>query len=285
MNNNIFSNKKNFKKIGISIIAIFVIVTALYNVQFQSVTKYKAQQQSLVDEYNLNSEKQSGSGTFNSEINGNGSEQASNDNISTKPDASINESSDNQSINSSEDQNKENNNASNNSISENSTLSGNTDNNSGAIVTQASSVTNGENKTTSGEYENMTCYIEIRCDTISSDMSKWTNKNKDKSIVPQNGVILGMVTINVTNNSTVLDVLKKASIIYNFPIVDSLGYIKSINQLEQLDAGSKSGWLYWVNNLSPSVACSSYTIKNGDSIKWQYTCNYGNEFDKSGKLK
>ena len=54
MNNNFFSNKKNFKKIGIALISIFIIVAAFYNVKFQSVTKYKAQQQSLADEYNFN---------------------------------------------------------------------------------------------------------------------------------------------------------------------------------------------------------------------------------------
>lgn len=277
MNNNIFSNKRNFKKIGIAIIAILVIVTALYNVKFQSVTKYKEQQQSIVDEYNLNSEEQSGSVATNSEINGNGSEEVTN----LQSDTSIIGSPQAPSTNNSNDQNTGNDNALNNS-----TLTYDSGNNAGVSETKSSSIIGGENNSPSNDIEYVTCYIEIRCDSISKNMSKWANDSKDElSIVPTNGLIMEKMEISITNKGTVLDVLRKASKINDISINESLGYIKSINQLEQMDAGRGSGWLYWVNNVSPSVTCSSYTVKNGDTIKWQYTCDYGNEFEKNGDLK
>ena len=154
------------------------------------------------------------------------------------------------------------------------------------ISTQGSSITSGENNTSSGEIVDVTCYIEIRCDAISRNMIKWTNIKKNSlEIVPPSGVIVANVEIKITDKSTVFDVLKKVTTMNNISLDASLGYIKSIKQLEQMDAGSGSGWLYWVNNVSPSVTCSSYIVKNGDKIKWQYTCDYGNEFDKNGNLK
>ena len=281
MNNNLFSNKKIIKKIGLAIIAIFVIMTALYNLKLQSVTRYKAQQQSMVDEYNLNSEQQSGNAETDSEITENGSEEVSNDSISSQSDTSIFESTENPTPDNSSNEKTGNDNALNYS-----TLSAPADNNAVVSQTNGSLIIVQENSTASSELEDATCYIEIRCDTISNNMSKWTNNNKNKiSIVPTNGVIMGKMKINVTSKSTVFDVLKMASSINNISIEANAGYVKSIKQLEQLDAGRGSGWLYWVNNVSPNIVCSSYTVKNGDIIKWQYTCDYGNEFDGNGNLK
>ena len=283
MNNNIFNNDKNFKKIGMAIIAILVIGTALYNVKLQSITKYNAQQQSIVDEYNLNSEKQSGNVTIDSGIkgDGNGSGGTNKDSVILESDTSIIESTENSSTNIGDNENIVNDNE-----LDNSTLSDDSDNNTVVIETKGNSITGGENNTTSSNIDYVTCSIEIRCDTISINPNKWTNNNKNiSSIVPISGEILEKMEISVPNNSTVLDVLKNATIIKNISLNASQGYIKSINQLEQLDAGRGSGWLYWVNNVSPSVTCSSYIVKNGDKIKWQYTCDYGNEFDKNGNLK
>ena len=308
MNNNLFSNKNNFKKIGIAMIAILVLITVLSNIKFQSVTKYKEQQQSMADEYSLNGENKSGKVTEISEISESRSEEANKENIILGSDISKIESAENQSTNGGNVQNTVNNNASNidtlgsktdkdtlnsstlgsdtgNDTLNNSTLGSDSNNNTDVSVTQGNSISGSENNPTSIYIEALTCYIEIRCDAISNNMGKWTNSIKDKSIVPSNGVILGTIAINFTNNSTVFDVLKKATIMNNIPMESSQGYVKSIKQIEQLDAGRGSGWLYWVNNVSPNIACSSYTVKNGDHIKWQYTCDYGTEFDKNGNLK
>ena len=278
MNNNFFSNKRNFKKIAIAIIGISVLIAVFSNIKFQSVNRYKTQQQSMVDEYNLSNEKQSDNVADNLEIIKSSAEEVDKDNIIIGSDSSQIQTVENPTINISSEKTVGDN-PSNNSIlgveSNNMNISG----------SQETAIVGGEDNPTSNNIENVTCYIEIRCDSISNNIGKWTNSIKDKTIVPINGVILGKVTIIVASNSTVFDVLKKVAAINNISIEASQGYIKSINQLEQLDAGRGSGWLYWVNNVSPSVVCSSYLIKNGDNIKWQYTCEYGNEFDKNGNLK
>jgi len=281
MNYNVFSNKNNFKKIGMAIIVLLVIGTVLYNLNFQSVTKYKAQQQSMADEYNSNSEIQSNQVIINTETTENGSEEVNKDNIISQSDTSIIENLENPSTNKSSIENTTFNDALNSS-----TVTDNLANNAGVISTQGSSITSGENNSSSCEIVDVTCYIEIRCDAISRNMIKWTNIKKNSlEIVPPSGVIVANVEIKITDKSTVFDVLKKVTTMNNISLDASLGYIKSIKQLEQMDAGSGSGWLYWVNNVSPSVTCSSYIVKNGDKIKWQYTCDYGNEFDKNGNLK
>jgi len=281
MNNNIFTNDKNFKKIGMAIIAILVVGTALYNVKLQSITKYNAQQQRIVDEYNLSSEKQIGNVTIDSEINGNEGEGTNKDIVILQSDTSIIEIPENPSTIIGSNENIVNDNG-----FINSTLSDNSNNIAGVSEMKAS-IASGENNTSTSEVENVTCYIEIRCDAISRNPSKWTNSKKQmsSSIVPIKGVILEKMEISVKDNSTVFDVLKKATIINNIYMDASQGYIKSINQLEEFDAGKGSGWLYWVNNTSPKVACSSNIVKNGDTIKWQYFCDYGDEFDENGNLK
>ena len=267
-----------------AIIAILVIGTVLYNVKLQSITKYNAQQQSIVDGYNLSSEKQSGNVTIDSGINGdgNGSGGTNKDSVILQSDTSIIESTENSSTNIGNNENIGNDNA-----LVNGTLSGNPDNNAVVNETKASSIVGGENNATTSEITEVTitCNIEIRCDTIFENMNKWTNNNKEKASIVTTNVIMKKMDIRVTNNSTVLDVLKKATIMRSISLEANLGYIKSINQLEQLDAGRGSGWLYWVNNVSPSVTCALYTVKNGDTIKWQYTCDYGNEFKVNGDLQ
>ena len=281
MNNNLFSHKHNFKKFGMAIIVIVMMVTVLYNLKLQSVTKYKEQQQSMIDEYNLNSEQQNKNGSTDSETTENGSKEVNTDSLISQSDNSINDTVENPSTNQSSI-----NNLSNDDTLGNSTINDNSDNNLGVVKTTDSSIISAENNTSSSDIENVTCYIEIRCDAISSNMSKWTNTKKDKKIIPEDGVIIANMEINVPDKSTVLDVLKKVTVMNSISLdATSQGYIKSINQLQEMDAGRTSGWLYWVNNVSPSVTCSSYIVKNGDKIKWQYTCDYGNEFDKNGNLK
>jgi len=281
MNNNLFSHKHNFKKFGMAIIVIVMMVTVLYNLKLQSVTKYKEQQQSMIDEYNLNNEQQNENVSNDSETTKNGSEEENIDSLISQSDTSINDTVENPSKNQSSI-----NNLSNENASDNSTINNNPDNNMGVSKTTDSSIVGAENNTLSSDIDNVTCYIEIRCDAISSNMSKWTNTKKDKKIIPEDGVIIANMEINVPDKSTVLDVLKKVTVMNSISLdATSQGYIKSINQLQEMDAGRTSGWLYWVNNVSPSVTCSSYTVKNGDKIKWQYTCESGIEFDENGNFK
>jgi len=119
-------------------------------------------------------------------------------------------------------------------------------------------------------------YIEIRCDTILSNMSDLTPGKEE--FVPSNGTILPMVQVPFYENETVFDVLnricKKANIQieYSWTPMYNNYYIEGINNLYEFDCGSQSGWMYKVNEWFPNYGCSSYFVEDGDVITWCYTC-------------
>ncbi|MEA2098405.1 MAG: DUF4430 domain-containing protein [Patescibacteria group bacterium] len=70
---------------------------------------------------------------------------------------------------------------------------------------------------------------------------------------------------------TVLDIIKNAKSICDFTYeikdTDWSPYLKRINVDE---ATGEFGWLYFVNNISPSVGAADYELQSGDSILWYY---------------
>lgn len=121
------------------------------------------------------------------------------------------------------------------------------------------------------------CTIEIRCDTILSNMKKLASGKE--GYVPSNGTILATSKIEFTDGETVFDVLKRAceltgiQLEYSYiPLYESY-YIEGINYIYEFDCGDQSGWMYKVNGWFPNYGCSSYKVKDGDVIVWCYTCN------------
>lgn len=121
-----------------------------------------------------------------------------------------------------------------------------------------------------------TCTIQIRCDTILKNISDLT-KGKE-SFVPKDGIILPSTTVEFSEGETAFDVLKRAcsasniQIEYSYTPMYGSYYIEGINQLYEFDCGSESGWMYKVNGWFPNYGCSSYSMKNGDTMVWCYTC-------------
>ena len=104
---------------------------------------------------------------------------------------------------------------------------------------------------------------------------------KDK-YVPPSGLILATSTVPFNEGDTVFDVLRRTcdqagiQLEYSWtPLYESY-YIEGINNLYEFDCGNESGWMYEVNGWYPNYGCSSYSVKDGDAIVWNYTCNgYG----------
>lgn len=122
-----------------------------------------------------------------------------------------------------------------------------------------------------------TCTIEIRCDTILNNMGNLTAGKE--GYVPSSGTILGTTQVSFMKDETVFDVLQRVcssagiQLEYSWtPIYDSY-YIEGINHLYEFDCGEESGWMYKVNGWFPNYGCSSYTLADGDTIVWCYTCN------------
>ena len=128
--------------------------------------------------------------------------------------------------------------------------------------------------------EPVTVTISIRCDTLSSDMSKLTNPSI-ASYIPSNGVILATTTYKGTTDNTVFDVLNTVCRNNGIQLESSYApmyesyYVEGINYLYQFDGGQGSGWMYKVNGWFPNYGCSSYYLTDGEVIEWVYTCDYG----------
>lgn len=121
-----------------------------------------------------------------------------------------------------------------------------------------------------------TCTIEIRCDTILNNMQDLT-PGLDV-YVPDSGTILATTTVTFTQGETVFDVLKRIcdargiQIEYSYTPMYGSYYVEGINHLYEFDCGQQSGWMYKVNGWFPNYGCSSYTLEEGDTIVWAYTC-------------
>lgn len=120
------------------------------------------------------------------------------------------------------------------------------------------------------------CTISIVCDTILDNMES-LDKGKE-AYVPDNGTILVTSNVEFEEGETVFDVLKRVceyagiQLEYSWtPMYDNY-YVEGINHLYEFDCGNESGWMYKVNGWFPNYGGSAYSLKDGDSIVWCYTC-------------
>lgn len=125
----------------------------------------------------------------------------------------------------------------------------------------------------------ITCQISINCGNVLSQMDKL--KETKREYIPGDGWILEEVSVQVSEGSSVFDLLsgvcREKGIQMEFsesPVYRS-AYIEGIQQLYELDCGASSGWMYRVNKEVPRVGCSSYKLKDGDTAEFIYTCDLG----------
>lgn len=134
------------------------------------------------------------------------------------------------------------------------------------------------NDKTEGETE-LSCTISVSCSVLLSNIDLLSEEKRE--LVPESGCLLAPKKVTFSDGESVFDVLKRTlkeqSIHMEFvdtPAYNS-AYIEGIGNLYELDAGALSGWMYRVNGAFPNYGCSRYTLKNGDSVEWLYTCNLG----------
>ena len=124
-----------------------------------------------------------------------------------------------------------------------------------------------------------TCTFSISCATILNNWDKCDESKKP--LVPADGVILPTTTVTFTEGESVFDVLQRLcrsngiSVDASWTAIYNSAYVKGINNLYQFDVGEGSGWMYKVNGSFPNYGCSSYSLKNGDTVSWVYTCDLG----------
>lgn len=128
-----------------------------------------------------------------------------------------------------------------------------------------------------------TVFISIECSEVFDNWNDLKENLKNGDYIPSDGVILAQTEYVLREGDTVFDILSRVTR-YNKIQMEYQGadmnmynsvYIQGINYLYECDCGELSGWIYSINGESPKYGCSNYVLKDGDVIKWTYTCELG----------
>lgn len=132
--------------------------------------------------------------------------------------------------------------------------------------------------------DSIQCTVYISCATVLDNMERLPAAKR--SMIPKDGVVLEETIIQVRKNASVFDVLqqitkeKKIHLEYTYTPAFKSYYIEGIYNLYEFDCGDASGWMYSVNGDFPEESCSHYTIKDGDTIRWLYSCQLGKDIGR-----
>ena len=119
------------------------------------------------------------------------------------------------------------------------------------------------------------CLLEVECKTILKNMDDLKTDLKDH--VPKDGIILKETEVKLKKNDNAYTVLERALKKKKIPVdaTSSFGgvYVKGIDNFYEKSCGGSSGWNYFVNGNKPGVGADQTTVKEGDHIRWSYTCD------------
>ena len=91
------------------------------------------------------------------------------------------------------------------------------------------------------------------------------------------GTILDKKGIIINNNESLLSLTTRILDEYNIEYENRNGYITSIDNQRELDRGKDSGWMFSINGVYPNVGAGLVRLKDGDSVRWLYTENLGED--------
>lgn len=143
-----------------------------------------------------------------------------------------------------------------------------------------------ENKT--GESSNPS--KEKATATVSIDMRSATGhldafSHEKRALIPANGYFLSPVKVEINPGESVWDVTQRAANQYGISIRSTFTqkynsvYVQGMNGIGEFDGGQGSGWMYNINGIYPNRGASVIKVRNGDSIQWRYTLDYGKDID------
>lgn len=100
----------------------------------------------------------------------------------------------------------------------------------------------------------------------------------DISVVPDDGVILPVVVVEVSSGDTVYSILertcKENGISLDTVEYDGTLFINGINGIANFDNGPMSGWVFKVNGIVPNAYAENYQVQPGDIVEWHYACDF-----------
>ena len=125
------------------------------------------------------------------------------------------------------------------------------------------------------------CTLYIDCKTILDNMDRL---DPDKAeLIPEDGVILPETKVGFEEGESVYDILLRElrargiHIESSFVPLYNSAYVEGINNIYEFDCGPTSGWEYSVNGEFPGYGCSGFEPKEGDAIRFLYTCDLGED--------
>lgn len=132
------------------------------------------------------------------------------------------------------------------------------------------------------------CCLTIECKTVLKNENFKKLDSAKQSVVPSDGVILKKTKVVFDEGESVYDIFKRVCqnnvCSHNckycqgriqFESVPSVygTYIRGIHFLYEKDCGTKSGWMYKVNDIFPEKAVDLYYVKENDNIVLVYSCD------------
>ena len=124
--------------------------------------------------------------------------------------------------------------------------------------------------------DTVTCTVTVECKSILDHMDDL--KEGHEEFVPDDGYIIKDYTYKAKKGYTAYDALKdackKSDIKLTAKSTTYVTYVSGINNLDEFDCGSQSGWMYSVNGQFPNTSCGNLTVKDKDNIIFEYVCEY-----------
>lgn len=108
-------------------------------------------------------------------------------------------------------------------------------------------------------------------DTGSSSSEEVVPTSVTVSVSVSGHGVSGGGTYTLPIGATAYDALLACGLSVNAKSTSYGIYVAAIGGLAEKDYGAKSGWLYAVNGYFPGIACSGFTLEDGDSVDWVYT--------------
>ncbi len=124
--------------------------------------------------------------------------------------------------------------------------------------------------------DEISCTLNVECKSILNNMDKL--KDGHSEYVPANGYIIKGYKYTAKAGFTAYDALKKACEDNDIELTAKSSmygtYVSGINNIDEFDCGSQSGWMYSINGNRPNVSASSQRVTDGDEITFEYVCEY-----------
>ena len=140
-------------------------------------------------------------------------------------------------------------------------------------LTTSKATTNKNEPTVKDE---ISCTLNVECKSILNNMDKL--KDGHSEYVPANGYIIKGYKYTAKAGFTAYDALKKACEDNGIKLTAKSSmygtYVSGINNIDEFDCGSQSGWMYSINGNRPNVSASNRKINDGDEITFEYVCTY-----------